>query len=507
MSGRLKKHFFLLVPIVFLVLLYFLTRLSHLTVIPVFCDEAIYIRWAQIMRTVPSLRFIPLSDGKQPLFMWLVIPFLKVFKDPLVAGRMVSVLSGFGTMLGIGVLSFILFKKVQISLLAIILYLISPFIFFFDRMALVDGFLSFFGVWCLVLGVSLAKKIRLDLAMILGIILGLGLITKSPAIFFGLLLPFCLLATNNVTMKQLNNLVKLAILYFVVYIFAFTIYNILRLGPEFHMIAIRNKDYIYSFSEILKHPFSPLWGNLKSVAEWYWILLTPLVFISGIFGIYLLLKKELKIGLFSLLWWLLPILGQSAVAKVYTARYILFTIPVFIIFAAFSLEEIFGKVKRRISLISLISFIIFFFPIIQIVLLLFNPQKAWLPKNEREGYLEIWTSGYGIKEASVYLKEIAKNQKVLVGTEGYFGTLPDGLQMYLEGVPNITTIGVGQPIREISSKLLDGLKDNRVFLLVNDTRFEVKNTERLNLIAKYPKAKNLKTGTQESLLFFEVKEK
>ncbi|MBM3209681.1 hypothetical protein FJZ40_05350, partial [Candidatus Shapirobacteria bacterium] len=65
--------------------LFFLFRLYDLTIIPVFADEAIYIRWAQVMRAEPTLRFLPLFDGKQPLFMWLVIPFLKLISDPLVA--------------------------------------------------------------------------------------------------------------------------------------------------------------------------------------------------------------------------------------------------------------------------------------------------------------------------------------------------------------------------------------------------------------------------------------
>src|SRR3990167_1201075 len=86
-------------------------RLYNLTILPVFGDEAIYIRWAQVMRAEPTLRFLPLSDGKQPLFMWSVIPFLKIFSDPLFAGRSVSVISGVVTLIGIFLLSFVLFKS------------------------------------------------------------------------------------------------------------------------------------------------------------------------------------------------------------------------------------------------------------------------------------------------------------------------------------------------------------------------------------------------------------
>jgi len=74
-----------------------LIRLYHLTLIPVFVDEAIYIRWAQVMGAEPTLRFLPLSDGKQPLFMWFLMFYIKYLADPLFAGRILSVISGIGT--------------------------------------------------------------------------------------------------------------------------------------------------------------------------------------------------------------------------------------------------------------------------------------------------------------------------------------------------------------------------------------------------------------------------
>jgi len=492
--------------IVFLFILtigYFISRIINLTTIPVFCDEAIYIRWAQVMRAEPSLRFLPLSDGKQPLFMWLMIPFLKVIKDPLAAGRMVSVFSGFGTMVGVFALSYLLFKKIRLSFLASILYLISPFSLFFDRMALVDGLLSFLGIWFLIFSVWLVNGVRLDLAMIGGIILGLGLITKSPALFFAILLPTTLI-TFNFKRKDLPlHLIKVVGLWLVVWVFGFAIYNILRLGPEFHMISIRNKDYVFSFSEVLKHPLTPFLGNSRKTFDWFWVWLTPPIFVLGIFGIYLSLKKNFNKGALLLTWFLLPLIGQGAIAKVYTARYILFSVPLFLIFAAFIMERIFSLFKNKvIGVIGLV--LVLLLPCYQIFLLISNPAEAWLPVQERKGYLEEWTAGYGIKEAALYLKKVAQNQKVLVGTEGFFGTLPDGLQIYLEKIPNITVVGVGYPIKEIPDKLTNALQDNKVFLLVNDSRFEVKETQNLKFISKYPKAENPKTGIRENLLFFEI---
>jgi len=481
---------------------YFLTRLTNLTLIPVFADEAIYIRWAQVMRAVSSLRFLPLSDGKQPLFMWLVIPFLKVFNDPLFAGRCLSVLAGLGTMVGVFTLSYLLFKKKSVSFFACLLYLISPFALFFDRLTLVDGLLSFFCLWFLIISVLLAKNQRLDLAMIAGILLGLGLITKSPAMIFALLLPLTVLLFPFKE-KNKKKIGKLTFLWLIIYFFALVIYNILRLGPEFHMIGLRNKDYIFSFSEILAHPFNPLVGNLKEVLDWNFVLLTPLVFLLAIGGVILSLRKNFKASLLLFSFWILPLMAQSLIAKVYTARYIFFSVPLILIFSAYFLEHLFYAVKNKFLTITILT-ILFILPVYQSTLLLLAPQKAWLPSNERKGYFEQWTAGYGIKESADYLKEVAKEQKILVGTEGYFGTLPDGLQIYLEKVPNTTVIGVGYPIKEIPEKLSNGLTDNRVFLLVNDSRFFVSDAQDFKLIARYPKAVNPKTNSQENLLFFEL---
>jgi predicted membrane-bound mannosyltransferase len=101
-------------------------RSHNLTRLPVFVDEAIYVRWSQVMRAESTLRFLPLSDGKQPLFMWITIPFLKVFSDPLMAGRFVSVMTGMATLVGVAYLSYLLFKSKKLSLISAFLFAIIP---------------------------------------------------------------------------------------------------------------------------------------------------------------------------------------------------------------------------------------------------------------------------------------------------------------------------------------------------------------------------------------------
>src|SRR5690349_4429446 len=105
--GLLRKHFTKKDVIwLGLILLAFLaTRLINLDKFPIFSDEGIYISWAKQAWHDATLRFISLTDGKQPLQTWGTIPFLKLFADNLVLGaRLFAVMNGFLCLVGIGTL-------------------------------------------------------------------------------------------------------------------------------------------------------------------------------------------------------------------------------------------------------------------------------------------------------------------------------------------------------------------------------------------------------------------
>jgi len=495
---------------VFVILAFLLLRLINLTLLPVFADEAIYIRWSQIMRAEATLRFLPLSDGKQPLFMWAIIPFLKIFTDPLLAGRFLSVLSGLGSLVGIFFLTWELFKKKWISLLASFLYALLPFFVFFDRLALVDSMLLMFGIWLAYLCILLARRPRLDLALIMGLVLGGALITKSPAIFFAMMMPSALLLGKDLK----KNIFSLVGFWLLIWALGFGFYNfLLRLGPGFQMIASRNKDYLFTFQEILARPLDPLKPHLVDLFSWLPNLFTWPVCLLVLLGLFLCLRKKMKEAIFLLIWFIIPFFPQAVLAKVFTPRYILFTLWPLVVLAAFGgvwLFEQLNFIKKRFQkkiglILMVILFLLIIFPSLKYnFLLLTNPEKAPLPRNLRNGHLEEWTAGQGLKESAEFLRQKAKTGHVFVGTEGSFGTLPDGLQIYLEKIPNITVIGVGWPVREVSSSLVNSLVDNQVYLLVNQSRLElIPENNGLKLIKEYPKA-FWPDGHQDKLLLFEV---
>ena len=509
-----KNNLFRFLILISISFLYFFSRLQNLTSIPVFGDEAIYIRWSQIIQSEETLRFIPQTDGKQPLFMWLNAATLKLIDDPLMAGRLISVFSGFGLLLSLFFLTaiflnyesqetniFIFIKKsldkyFYPATLSTLIYVLLPFSFFFDRLALADTLLSFFGVLALIFSFLLAKYPRLDLSFILGFVLGLAWLTKSPAIYFIVLSFFTFLFFNFRRPKTI-------ILPLISSSVAYLIYNILRLGPQFHMIALRNKDYLWSISEIIKHPFDPLKPHLLNVLSLYSQYISWPLLIFALIGLILFLKNQKKSNspntryLILIYWWVLPLIANASLAKVLTSRYILFTLPPLIILVSIGFFTFLIKIKSNfLKIILIIS--VFVLNINFIYKISTNPFSYKLIASE-QGYLSDWTSGWGIKESADYLKERAKVANVIVGTEGAFGTLPDGLQIYGNKVPQLTIIGVGLGFSQLPPNLVNA-KDygDEVYLLINKSRLTLDTIElnKLELIKSFAKP-----GGDELLLY------
>src|SRR3990172_229170 len=153
--------------------LYFATRIINLKIVPIFTDEAIYTYWAQVALHDPANRFSSLEDGKQPLFIWIAAIFQKFISDPLIATRIVSVFAGFGSLVGIYLLSKVLFNA-KVAKLSSFLYIVLPFTMLYDRMALFDSLLTMFGIWSIFLSVKMVEESRLDWAILNGFAIGLG---------------------------------------------------------------------------------------------------------------------------------------------------------------------------------------------------------------------------------------------------------------------------------------------------------------------------------------------
>jgi hypothetical protein len=266
------------------------------------------------------------------------------------------------------------------------------------------------------------------------------------------------------------------------------------------MIGLRNKDYLFPYSHILENPLDPLLPFMDRALEWVWILGPSIIVLMFVGALVFNRLKYIKQYILLMLFIFVPLIISAEFAKVFTARYVYFLFPYFAVVAG---SIFLNKRYKKFNLFLLLLFAIHALWINR--LLLTNIEDAPLPTSERSGYLEEWTSGTGISEVADYMRKEYKNEpdeKIVVGTEGYFGTLPDGLQIYLNDIKEITVIGVGIDIKELPNSLAESKEaGNKTYLLINNSRLKADPDKLgLKLIAAYSKALRT-TGTHEHSLY------
>ena len=474
----------------------FFTRVVNLLNIPIFTDEAIYIRWAQIGLNDPAHRYIALTDGKQPLLTWLMYPSLMIFKDPLFAWRFISVLSGVFAVIGLYLLSRELFNK-RVALVASIIHIISPFFLLYDRLALMDSLLSSIGIWSIYLTVLLVRRIGLDIALLLGMSIGLGVLTKTSAFFYLYLLPLSILLFDFKKKERVKRFMKWVVLVLITTILAQVTYNSLRLSPWFYIIEQKNYTFIYTFSEFLKKPFAVFLPNLHGL--WQFLsgyLSFPLMIVLLIGISWGMIKMEKKIIYLSLLF-LLPFTALAVFGKVLFPRFILFMVPPLLIIIAQTLSSFFEFVVDKKKILIFVFPIVLLYPAYQSYFLMTSPLDAAIPENDRNQLFDDWPSGYGVKEVISYLAEESKKGKVVVGTEGTFGLFPASLEIYLGLNQNIEVYGFW-PVFEVPKTLLEKSRQYPTYLIFKEKQI-IQETWPLKLVAKYRRGKG-----ETYLLFYQV---
>ncbi len=483
-----QKYYREIILIAILAIVFWFTRLIHLTEMPIFTDEAIYLRWAQIAKNDASWRFISLTDGKQPLLVWLAMIFMKFVADPVIAGRLVSTFAGFATMIGMGFLGYELFQSRRVGFFSASLYLISPFSLIYDRMALMDALVGTFAIWSLYLAIILIKNLRLDVALILGMALGGGVLTKTSGFLNIYLLPFTLLVFKweQRNKKRISNLIRWLLLISLAVLLSQVFYSVLRLSPWFHMISQKDATFIYPFGEWLGHPFNFFLGNLRGLFDWLKTYLTwPIIILA--LGPFLIFDKKFREKLILSIYFAAPFLALALFGKVLYPRFIFFmSLPLFILVAV-TLAKMSALVKNK--LLFLIVLLIFFGQVLFIDWqILFNLYQAPIPASDRGQYLNNWPAGGGVKEAVSFFQKEAQNNKIAIFTDGTFGLMPYSLELYLVDDPNVQLKGIW-PLENITEEIVETAREKPTFLVTNQIQ-DIPASWPLRLLSEYPKGES-----------------
>lgn len=452
-----------------LLICFFFTRLYRIDTLPMFTDEAIYVRWAQIAKQDAAWRFISLTDGKQPTFIWAAMTIMHYVSDPLLASRLVSVISGFCTVVGLFFLGTALFRKQWIGLIASALYVLFPMSLVYDRMALYDSLVGTFAVWSLFLAVLLVRTLRFDIAFLMGLCVGGGVLTKTSGFFSIYLLPLLFLLFDWKKQDRVKRLFRFVGLLLLVTVLTYGYYSILRLSPFFYIITEKNSLFIYPLKDWLDHPFNFFWGNVKGVWDWF-LTYTTWSGVLLIVGSFIIDKKNVLEKIVLFLWFLIPFLALALFGKTLYPRFIFFMTLSLIPLAAFSLYFLFVSLKKRVA-IYFCFVVLAILPIRADYFIISDFANAPIPESDLGQYINNWPAGGGAKELVSFLKDKAAYGKIFVASEGTFGSLPTyTVEIYLGDNPNIEKRGIWPITEEIPEDILVKAKTMPTFVVFNNSQ-------------------------------------
>lgn len=485
-----------------LVTLYFITRLTHIMSLPLFTDEAIYVRWSQIARQDAAWRFISLTDGKQPLFVWITMNIMRRVTDPLLAARLTSVFAGFGSIIGVFFLTMEVFKKrktgtiinqilgqlrgeKRIGFLAVLLFILYPFALVYDRMALYDSLVVCTMVWALYFEILLVRYVRLDLSLLLGVVIGSAVLTKTSGFFSIYLLPFSLILFDF-NEKSWKKKFAAWIFYAIISVgIGYLMYMILRLSPFFYIIAEKNALFVLPFSLWIKHPFEFASGHFNALTDWLFAYVSIPVFLLFLFS-FIPEVKLWREKLLLLVWFLAPFVALGFFGNQLYPRFILFMTTPIIILSAYSLNFIYESIKSRLIVYTIFVLSLGFF-VFTDFLVITDIAHAPIAKPDLGQYINSWPAGGGVAEMVSFFNNQSKNGKIYVATQGTFGSLPTyAMEIYLNENKNIEKRGIYPLPGQIPPDLQEKAKVMPVYFVFNDSEDAPLNWP-LTLVAKYQK--------------------
>lgn len=457
-----NKNLYLLI----LLAIYLLINLYKLTALPIFADEAIYIRWSQlILDDWQRYLFYPMNDGKTPLLMWLMTPLLSLLDNQLLAARLTMVMIGLLASYAMFLIGRQLTASNKLSFLITLLFITSPFTFLYHRMALTDGLL----LTTLLLAYYSALHLSTQGWKWVGwlaLFFFLAIMSKTPAIVFAPLFYLTVFYEDKLTWKliftrslQISAALGLSLLAFyslrVVPLFT----QLFAVGGNF----LQEKEVIFSTAII-----EVAIRNSRFFAEQLTNYLGSLLLFLALPWSKIHRKKQVVL-LLSACAFLLPLVFLG---KIIYPRYMLPSVIFLIASAGISVAAF----ARQRVLFILMLIVLFAHHFLFITTAYFNTNALPLSRADREQFLEEWSSGHGILESTALIQDMAKTQTVAVATEGFFGTLPDGilLNLHNQDVRNMYVEGIGQPVRSIPASFWGRAQSfDRQLLIVNSHRMEL----------------------------------
>lgn len=467
--GWVRKNGVSIIAFIILSLLYAVLRVIALRDMPIFTDEAIYIRWAQMGYYDAAQRLTSLSDGKQPLYIWLVTFAMSLVSNPLLAGRGVSILAGYLTAVGLYLLAHVLFKHKWVSILAVCLYVLLPYSLVYNRMALYESTTGMFFVWSLYLSVVLTQSLRLHDPFILALVLGGGVLTKTTGFLSVYLLPVLVLLLPKPNTNFVSRLIRWVGYVALATALGYLYYSILMLSPGFSQIGEKNSIFLYHMRELVPYGAFDAWlPNMSRVVSWIAQYMSVPAFAIGIVSC-MFFQKQWRQKAVLLLWFIIPFIGYGLFGRQLNPRYIYpIMLPLLPLFAS-TLVHAYEQVKlKMIVCVSLAVVIVSMLYVDGRIIVSFATSP--IPQEDLSQYINGIPAGGGIRESTKYLLAKAQEGPLYIATEGVYGSLPTTVvELYFSHHPAVVKKGF-EVTERVPKYMIQQTYETPVYVIFNSTQ-------------------------------------
>jgi len=439
-------------------ILFLLTRLPNLTMLPIFVDEGIHLQWA--LKLAETKQTFEIIDSGKYLPIWLYSLFIPGVPDPLWAGRFFSVVSGLITILGLIWLGKLLYSS-QVGFLAAWFYLILPFTLFYDRMALVDSFLSMLVIYTFIFCIQWFRKGDLFWGVLAGITIGMAINTKVYGILL-LIVPiiFIIFLPDLDRRRYLKGI-------FWIYLLALVAMIPTLMDAKQHIHSISGKLGVTAGGQNnLALIFSNILLSLNWLTNYLTVVGAGLVVLAVFYTIFDHSYADLGLLLFAVIWLSVFIV----ISRTWYPRYLLPGVVPLLLLAAQRSIQLSKLLARSFSNIHLALI-----PQLVVVGLLAlssfdldwaiinDPIQAPWSAIERWQYIEGPAAGYKLDSVVNFLRaEAAENGQLIVVRDRDPGPLQEGLDLNLrqDSAPIITfDIDLGHiDLDELSKQLINQSK-------------------------------------------------
>ncbi len=415
---------------------YLATRLFNIRAWGLHYDEATYLYWGQVIGLDWSQRYMGARwGGKEPLHAWLLAAAERAIADPVLAGRLVSVLAGALTLAAVHLLAKRLFSP-RVAGVAVAFCVACPFTTYFDRVALIDGLLAAEAMWCLYLSVVLLDRQTGPRVAALALTFGAACLTKSVGHGFALLLPatWLLRERDGRARGAVRWLAAIAIAVAAGELVYYAVF-----GSTDAAVLVRNfPPYTFSRAELLGIPLQGWSRNVSNVARWVWLGLTPALAAAALLS--LLASPWLgRPGWLLAIWVLLPTAAFVLLGKVFYDRYILLCVPPLLVLAAAGLTRVYDAAPWRAWTAAVSPGRLDPNPwlgVAALALLLVPAARANVAASRAD---HGWSTIYDLRDDLVAR---ARRQPIVLLLDTSPAPVEDGLAMLLHGQPGIRVLRV-----------------------------------------------------------------